>query len=85
MEGASHDMMMAHYQTGVAAVKDGPGLSEAGAVGSSAQPGRSSPAVQQATSPDEAVAQKGWWVSEKLLVMGVILMPCCGKPSAACC
>ena len=88
MEGASHDMMMAHYQslTGMAAVKPAPGLAEAevGPVGSSAQPGHSSPAVQQATLPDEAVAQKGWCVSEKPLAMGLVLMPCCVKLSAAC-
>lgn len=66
MEEASHDMMMAHYQAGKAAVQDAPGLAEAeaGPVGSSAQAGRSSPAVQQPTPPDEAVPQKGWCVSK---------------------
>lgn len=86
MEGASHDMMMAHYQTGMAAVKDGPSLAEAevGPVGSSALPGHSSPAVQQPTLPDEAVSQKGWCVSEKLLAMGLLLMSCCDEAGAAC-
>lgn len=63
-EGASHDMLMAHHQTGN---KGTSGMAEVGS-GSAAQSGSSSPSVQRSALPDEAAGSstpspKGWWAT----------------------
>ena len=67
VEAASHDMMMAHYQTGNTDYAAGKGMSEmaGGGSGAAAQSDPSSPSVQRSALPNEAAGSsigppKGW-------------------------
>ena len=78
METASHDIMMAHHQTGkpsYAVAKHTPGLAEGeiGPAGSEAQSGPSSPSAQQSALLDEAASPKGWCATEKFLVASLVI------------
>lgn len=80
-EAASHDVMMAHHQTGNidhAATKGNSGTKDSGSP--PAAQSASSPSVQRSTLPDEAASSstasaKGWWATDEILLPVSCLVP----------